>query len=53
MRVAGNGSVRVDWNESVKSPECLAQEYVFCKWQLLVCVCVCEYRKELVKTSLI
>lgn len=51
--MAGNGSVRVDWNESVKSPEYLAQEYVFCKWQLLVCVCVSEYSEELVKTSLI
>ena len=40
IRVAGNGSVRADWNEFVKSPEYLAREYVFCKWELLVCVCV-------------
>lgn len=35
-----NGSVRADWNKFVKSPEYLAQEYVFCKWELLICVCV-------------
>lgn len=49
--MAGNGSVRADWNEFVKSPEYLVQEYVFCKWELLICVCVClcEYSEELVK----